>query len=81
MNSQITPESVHERIDPQWFYDYATFSGMFRHYAAKSLEVEFQRDANDIHRRLYLIGLYREEYSAYEDIGAILSAFSIEYLR
>ncbi len=75
MNSQISRESVHERIDPQWFYDYATFSGMFRHYAAKSLEVEFQRDANDFHRRLYLIGLYREEYSAYEDIGAFLSAF------
>lgn len=75
MNSQITPESVHERIDPQWFFDYATFSGMYRHYAAKSLEIEFQRDANDFHKRLYLIGLYREEYSAYEDIGAILSAF------
>jgi hypothetical protein len=31
-------------------------------------------DPNDVHRRFFIVGLYREEYAAYEDMGAILAA-------
>src|SRR5215510_6723637 len=66
---------VHEQLDPRFFTDYALFSGALRHYVAKLLEDLFKQDPNDAHRRLYVVGIYREEYAAYEDMGAILEAF------
>lgn len=75
MQRQAPHVRVHEQLDPRFFVDYALFSGILRHYVAKSLEDLFKQDRNDTHRRLYVIGAYREEYAAYEDMGAILEAF------
>jgi hypothetical protein len=72
---RIPHSSVHQDMDPHFFTDYALFSGAFRYYIAKSIEDAYGRDQNDIHKRLLTVGLYREEYSAYEDMGAILEAF------
>ena len=74
-DQRIPHSSVHKDMDPHFFTDYALFSGAFRHYAAKSMEIEYQRNPNDAHKRLFTIGLYREEYAAYEDMGAIVEAF------
>ncbi len=75
MPDRITPEKVHEQLDPNFFTDYALLSGAVRHYVSKTLEDSFIRDPNEIHRRLYILGLYKEEYAAYEDMGAIVGAF------
>lgn len=72
---QAPHPKVHEGLDPRFFLDYALFSGVLRHYVAKSLEDLFKQDPNDAHRRLYVVGTYREEYAAYEDMGAIVEAF------
>ena len=74
MRERVSHQQVHEQLDPHFFADYALFSGMLRHYVAKSLEDLFKNDPNDAHRRLFIVGLYREEYAAYEDMGAILEA-------
>ena len=75
MPDRITPQRVHEQLDPNFFTDYARFSGAMRHYVSKTLEDSFKQDPNEIHRQLYIIGLYKEEYAAYEDMGAIVEAF------
>ena len=75
MQRQAPHVKVHEQLDPRFFADYALFSGALRHYVAKSLEDLFKQDRNDAHRRLYVVSIYREEYAAYEDMGAILEAF------
>ena len=75
MPDRITPQRVYEQLDPNFFTDYALFSGAMRHYVSKTLEDSFRQDPNEIHRRLYIIGLYKEEYAAYEDMGAIIEAF------
>ena len=77
MGIQITPELVHAQFDPHYFYDYATFTGMVRHFVARTLKEDFERAQQpiDTHRRLLILGIYKEEYAAYEDVGAFLSAF------
>lgn len=75
MQQRISHDEVHRQLDPHFFADYALFSGALRHYVAKSLEDLFKGDPNDVHRRFFILGLYREEYAAYEDMGAILGAF------
>src|SRR4051812_11412384 len=76
MQAAFSHDDVHRQLDPHFFADYALFSGTFRHYVAKSLEDLLKADPNDVHRRFFIIGLYREEYAAYEDMGAILAAFA-----
>jgi hypothetical protein len=71
----VTHDEVHRQFDPHFFADYALFSGTLRHYVAKSLEDLLKADPNDVHRRFFIVGLYREEYAAYEDMGAIVAAF------
>jgi len=71
-DDRILRNAVHRDMDPRFFTDYALFSGAFRHYVGKSIEDEYRRSPNDIHKRLLIVGLYREEYSAYEDLGAVL---------
>jgi hypothetical protein len=44
--------------------DYAMFTGAVRQYVAKTLEQNFRLDPSDLHRRLCIIGLYKEEYAA-----------------
>ncbi len=71
---QVSHDEVHRQFDPHFFADYVLFSGTLRHYVAKSLDDLFRSDPNDAHRRFFIVGLYREEYAAYEDMGAILAA-------
>lgn len=70
----VSHDDVHSQFDPYFFADYALFSGTLRHYVAKSLEDLLKADPNDVHRRFFIVGLYREEYAAYEDVGAIVAA-------
>lgn len=74
MQPQVSHDEVHRQFDPHFCADYVLFSGTLHHYVAKSLEDRFKSDPNDIHRRFFIVGLYREEYAAYEDMGAILAA-------
>ncbi len=74
MPTPIPHDEVHRQFDPHFFADYVLFSGTLRHYVAKSLEDVLKADPNDIHRRFFIVGLYREEYAAYEDMGAVVSA-------
>jgi hypothetical protein len=70
----VPREHVHQQLDPQYFLEYALFGGALRHYVAKSLEDAFRTDPNDLHRRFFVLGVFREEHAAYEDMGAILEA-------
>ena len=73
----ITPELVFAQFDPHYFHDYTTFTGMVRHFVARSLRDGFtqEKSPTDAHRRLLISALYKEEYAAYEDVGAFISAF------
>ena len=73
-SQKVPHEQVHQQLDPRFFLDYALFSGTLRHYVAKSLEDAFRADPNDLHRRFFVLGVFREEHAAYEDMGAILEA-------
>lgn len=53
----------------------SAFTGRLREYVASALENQFKAEPNDLHRRAYVLGVYREEYTAYEDLGAYLEAF------
>lgn len=72
--NRIPHEQVHRDLDAHYFADYAMFSGMVRQYVAKTLEQTFRDDPNDLHRRLCVIGIYKEEFAAYEDLGAFLES-------
>jgi hypothetical protein len=63
------------QLDPNYFLDYAIFTGAVHHYASQTLEVAFEADPNPARRRLHLVNLIKEEYAAYEDAGAVLNAF------
>src|SRR5688500_12769409 len=63
------------QIEGEYFFDYATFRGTLRDYVVHALEAQFQAEPNDLHRRAFMLALYREEYTSYEDIGAFLDAF------
>ena len=80
MNGPISKERVYPQIDADYFLDYAVFSGALRHYTAKTLSDSFyakgrEKDLNQLLRRLFIVGLYKEEYAAYEDLGGFLLAF------
>src|SRR4051794_27237477 len=67
---------VLQRLEGDYFLDYALFTGAVREYIVNTLEAQYNSsDKNDWHRRLLLIAVYREEYTAYEDVGAFLYAF------
>jgi hypothetical protein len=74
MPERVAHDEVHRQFDPHFFTDYVLFSGTLRHYVAKSLENVLKADPNDVHRRFFIVGLYREEYAAYEDMGAVVAA-------
>jgi hypothetical protein len=71
----VSHEQVQQEFDPHYFVDYAIFSGSLRHFVMTSMEAEFKNNRNDISRRLFIVGLYQAEYSAYEDMGAMLHGF------
>lgn len=72
---KITHEDVHEQLDGPYFCDYALFSGRLRHHVVKSLHGQFRAAPDEVMRRLHIMSLYKEEYAAYEDMGAMVEAF------
>ena len=68
-------EEVLARVEPIYFLDYALFTGAVRHYASVTLEAAFKTDPHPLRRRLHFVNLLKEEYAAYEDVGAFLGAF------
>ena len=72
---------VLKRQEGNYFLDYALVTGAVRVYVIQELEEHFKADPNDLHRRMFLMAVYREEYSAYEDLGAFLDAFLTHQVR
>lgn len=70
----VDRRTVLRKLDGPYLLDYAMFTGAMRDYVSRALEDRFRTDPNDLHRRMFLLAVYREEYSAYEDLGAILDA-------
>jgi hypothetical protein len=73
--TSVSPQTILRSIEPLFFVDYATFGGALRNYTARTLEESFKRAPGNAHRRFFLLGVLKEEYSAYEDVGAFLLAF------
>ncbi len=69
--------TVLRNVDGDYLFDYALFTGALREYVMHTLEGVFKQDHNSFHRRLYILNLYREEYFAYEDLGAMLAALLV----
>jgi len=65
---------VLRRIEGDYLLDYATFTGAVHVYVTGNLEEHFAQHKDDFHRRMFVLAVYREEYSAYEDLGAMLDA-------
>lgn len=40
----------------------------------RTLEEKFTADQNDVHRRFFTLAVFQQEYSAYEDLGALIDA-------
>jgi hypothetical protein len=70
----VDKREVLRNIEGDYLLDYAVFTGAVRGYVTQGLEEHFAKDKNDIHRRMFLLAVFREEYSAYEDLGAMLNA-------
>jgi hypothetical protein len=70
----VDKREVLRRVEGDYLLDYALFTGAMREYVTSSLEERFVKDKDDLHRRMFLLAVYREEYSAYEDLGAMLDA-------
>ncbi len=70
----VDKREVLRNLEGNYLLDYAIFTGAVRVYVTSGLEEHFARDKNDLHRRMFLLAVYREEYSAYEDLGAMLDA-------
>jgi hypothetical protein len=64
-------------IEGDYFLDYALFTGSMREYTVRALEQVINGEVNpsDYHRRMFMLAIYREQYTAYEDLGAFLNGF------
>ena len=58
-----------------YFLHYAVLTGRIRQYVTDLLEEWTGRNSDDGTRRLYTLSVFKEEYAAYEDAGAHVSAF------
>ena len=67
--------TVLHNLEPQYFADYVSLTGVVRDYVADTLREAFASDPNPIRRRLHLLGLLGQEYAAYEDAAALLKAW------
>jgi hypothetical protein len=72
---------VLKQVEGEYFLDYAIFTGAVREYVSRTLEMQFRSDPTDWHRRLFLIAVFREEYSTYEDLGALLAPSANAFAR
>ncbi len=70
----VDKADVLRQLEGDYLLDYALFTGVLREYVIRSLEQLFKADGSDLYRRLFVLALFREEYTAYEDLGAILDA-------
>ncbi|MPZ20369.1 MAG: hypothetical protein GEV06_21005 [Luteitalea sp.] len=70
-----TVEGVLAQLEGDYFYDYAAFTGSLREYVVRALEARYKSEPNELHKRAFLLNVYREEYTAYEDLGAFMDAF------
>jgi len=70
----VDRRGVLRNIEGDYLLDYALFTGAVRVYVTQGLEEHFRKDPNDLHRRMFLLAVFREEYSADEDLGAFLDA-------
>jgi hypothetical protein len=70
----VNKREVLRNLEGDYLLDYAIFTGAVRVYVTQGLEEHFAKDKNDLHRRMFLRAVFREEYSAYEDLGAMLDA-------
>lgn len=70
----VDKREVLRNLEGDYLLDYAIFTGAVRVYVTQGLEEHFAKDKNDLHRRMFLLAVFREEYSAYEDLGAMLDA-------
>jgi len=70
----VDKREVLRSLEGDYLLDYAAFTGAVRVYVTQGLEAHFAKDKNDLHRRMFLLAVFREEYSAYEDLGAMLDA-------
>jgi hypothetical protein len=70
----FTVSEIVARVQGDYLFDYAAFSGTLREYVVAALEMQFKNEPNDLHRRAFALGVYREEYTAYEDLGAFMEA-------
>ena len=68
-------DAVLRQFEGEYFFDYAGFVGSLREYVVRALEAQYAREPGDLHRRAFMLNLYREEYTAYEDLGAFINAF------
>jgi hypothetical protein len=68
----VDQRAVLRQVEGDYLLDYAIFTGAMREYVTCTLEERFLADKSDLHRRMFLLVAYREEYSAYEDLGAML---------
>ena len=68
------PEFVLSQIEGDYLVDYALFTGALREYLTRTIEERFKADPNDVHRRFFTLAVFHQEYSAYEDLGAMLDA-------
>jgi len=74
MSDSSRREEVLAGLEPLYFLDYALFTGAVRHYASITLEGVFKADRSPLRRRLHFVNLLKEEYAAYEDVGAFLDS-------
>lgn len=63
------------QLEGDYFFDYATFTGSLREYVVRALEAQLKSNPSELHKRAFLLNVYREEYTAYEDLGAFIDAF------
>ncbi len=70
----MTSGRLLRNIEGDYLLDYAIFTGAVRVYVTQGLEEHFAKDKNDLHRRMFLLAVFREESSVYEDLGAMLDA-------
>jgi hypothetical protein len=65
------------QIDALYFFDYVTFTGALRNYVVRSLEKDYKQAQapTPAHRQFFVLSVFKEEYSAYEDLGAFIRAF------
>jgi len=62
-------------IEPLYFIDYCTFSGLVRQYISDKLRESLSPHLPQVEKRFHLVSILNQEYAVYEDAAAMLKAF------